>query len=289
MFIVLELNLTCNGAVLIGDVRNNGGGDHPDRLQDDCVGVGHQVSVLQSEGASSIASGGVGLLPDPLLHLRPGGDERQSLDQQVGHGRVTSDDIFKGKHGRVESEQLFLVLVLNVLQQSLDVVARLFLGHQTLATPGQPVVDDGLLHEAPDLMAPLLHLGHVLAVEGHQPGQEVGGATLVHLVEDGVEVLNGGVEGDVVAVEFLCAEVGGEDVGAGVQQLGFDGHLGAGGRVQTGGQVTHLVGHQGVELTESGGERLREGVAAEHFTTQLLHVGPVAECESCKNLANLVN
>jgi len=122
----------------------------------------------------------------------------------------------------------------------------------------------------------------VLAVEGHQPGQEVGGATLIDLVENGVEVLNGGVEGGVVAVEFLGAEVGGEDVGARMQQLRFDGHIGAGGCVQTGGQVAHLVGHQGVQLAESGGERLREGVAAQHFTTQLLHVGPVAECESCK-------
>lgn len=132
-------------------------------------------------------------------------------------------------------------------------------------------------------MAPLLHLGHVLAVEGHEPGQEVGGAALVHLVEDGVEVLDGGVEGGVVPVELLGAEVGGEDVGARVQQLGLDGHLGAGGRVQAGGQVAHLVGHKGVQLAESGGERLREGVAAQHFATQLLHVGPVAECQSCEN------
>lgn len=118
----MELDLTCNGAVLIGDVRDNGGGDHSNSLQDDRVGVRHQVSVLQSERSSSVAGGGVGLLPDSRLHLRSGGDERQGLDQQIGHGGVTSDDVLKGEHGRVVGEQLFLGLVFDVLEQSLDVV-----------------------------------------------------------------------------------------------------------------------------------------------------------------------
>jgi hypothetical protein len=258
---------TSDGAVAIGHSRYYGRGDQADRLVDGGLGVREHGPVRDRDLFAPQHP--VDLVLDIALDLGLLGQVRQELDQEVCDGGVASNDVLQGEKRRVPC-QLGGLLALHVLDQAVDVVVGVGVGVEVVEAAPDDVGQD----EVADLVRGFVDPFEVLLVEGHQEREEVGGVTLVDLVEDVVVVVHHLDEGLVAEVEAFGAEVSREDVCANAR----DDRLGRKGTQSY--RLRDGLSTRGDELfqrVKPVGEGSGEGVGFEHVASRLLRGGPIAE------------